>query len=136
MLDFGPEVPFVRELGFTLHHMEGGASELRYAPRAQHLNSFGVVHGGASMTLLDVAMAVAARSLQPDMGVVTIEMKTSFLQPARGALVARGRLLHRTRTTAFVEGTVHDAEGRVCSHATGTFRYLHRPEGAADVPAD
>jgi len=136
VLDFGPEVPFVTELGFTLHQMEGGASELRYAPRAQHLNSFGVVHGGACMTLLDVAMAVAARSLQPDMGVVTIEMKTSFMQPARGALVARGRLLHRTRTMAFVEGTVQDIEGRVCSHATGTFRYLRRPEGAAAVPTD
>ena len=136
MLDFGPEVPFVRELGFTLHRMEGGASELRYAPRAQHLNSFGVVHGGASMTLLDVAMAVAARSLEPDMGVVTIEMKTSFMQPARGALVARGRLLHRTRTMAFLEGTVHDAEGRVCSHATGTFRYLRRPDEAAAVATD
>lgn len=136
MLDFGPEVPFVTELGFTLHQMESGASELRYQPRAQHLNSFGVVHGGASMTLLDVAMAVAARSLQPDMGVVTIEMKTSFMQPARGALVARGRLLHRTRAMAFVEGTVQDAEGRVCSHATGTFRYLRRPDAAAPIPTD
>lgn len=136
MLDFGPEVPFVTELGFTLHQMEDGASELRYAPRAQHLNSFGVVHGGACMTLLDVAMAVAARSVQRDMGVVTIEMKTSFMQPARGALVARGRLLHRTRAMAFVEGTVQDAEGRVCSHATGTFRYLRRPDAAAPLPTD
>ncbi|WP_313078877.1 PaaI family thioesterase [Pulveribacter sp.] len=136
MLDFGSEVPFVTELGFTLHQMEGGASELRYAPRAQHLNSFGVVHGGACMTLLDVAMAVAARSVQRDMGVVTIEMKTSFMQPARGALVARGRLLHRTRAMAFVEGTVQDAEGRVCSHATGTFRYLRRPDAAAPIPTD
>lgn len=136
MLDFGPEVPFVTELGFTLHHMEGGESELRYAPRAQHLNSFGVVHGGACMTLLDVAMAVAARSVQRDLGAVTIEMKTSFMQPAHGALVARGRLLHRTRTTAFVEGTVQDAEGRVCSHATGTFRYVRRPDAAAAVATD
>ncbi len=60
-------------------------------------------------------------------------MKTSFLQPARGALVARGRLLHRTGSMAYAEGTVYDAEGRLCSHATGTFRYMRRrePDGAA-----
>lgn len=60
------------------------------------------------------------------MGVVTIEMKTSFMQPARGPLVAKGRLIHRTATMAFTEGTVYDAQGRICSHATGTFKYVRR----------
>jgi len=135
MLDFGAEIPFVTELGFRLHRMEGGESELHYDARPQHLNSFGVVHGGATMTLLDVALATAARSVAPEMGVVTIEMKTSFMQAARGPLVARARLLHRTRSLAFVEGTVHDAEGRACSHATGTFRYVRRA-GAEAVATD
>jgi acyl-coenzyme A thioesterase PaaI-like protein len=57
------------------------------------------------MTLLDVTMAVAARSVQKDMGVVTIEMKTSFMQPAR-ALTGKGRLMHRTATMAFTEATI------------------------------
>ena len=78
------------------------------------------------MTLLDVAMATAARSETPDMGVVTIEMKTSFMQPAKGPLVAKGRLIHRTATLAFTEGSVYDTAGRICSHATGTFKYVKR----------
>lgn len=123
---FGVHIPFVEHLGFTLHRMEAGESELRYEARPEHHNSFDVTHGGALMTLLDVAMATAARSQSPDMGVVTIEMKTSFMQPARGPLVAKGRLMHRTATMAFTEGTVVDAEGRVCSHATGTFKYVRR----------
>ena len=126
VLSFGVNIPFVSLLGFTLHRMEGGESELRYEARPEHLNSFEVTHGGASMTLLDVAMATAARSETPDMGVVTIEMKTSFMQPARGPLVAKGRLIHRTATMAFTEGTVYDAQGRICSHATGTFKYVRR----------
>jgi hypothetical protein len=33
---------------------------------------------------------------------------------------------------AFAEGTVFDAEGRICSHATGTFKYVrHQPAEAA-----
>lgn len=126
MISFGVEIPFVSHLGFTLHRMEDGESELRYEAKPEHLNSFAVTHGGASMTLLDVTMATAARSVTPDMGVVTIEMKTSFMQPARGPLMAKGRLIHRTATMAFTEGTVYDAQGKVCCHATGTFKYVKR----------
>lgn len=128
MLSFGAiPIPFVEHLGFTLHKMESGESELRYEAQSDHLNTFGVTHGGASMTLLDVTMAVAARSLESDdFGCVTIEMKTSFMQPARGLLVSKGLVLHRTKTMAYCEGKVYDGEGRLCSHATGTFKYMPR----------
>jgi uncharacterized protein (TIGR00369 family) len=125
-MSFGVEIPFVTHLGFELTRFEGGHSEIRYTPKPEHLNSFEVTHGGASMTLLDVTMATAARSVDPDMGVVTIEMKTSFMQAARGPLTGKGRLIHRTKSMAFTEGTIFDAEGRACAHATGTFKYVKR----------
>jgi uncharacterized protein (TIGR00369 family) len=78
------------------------------------------------MTLLDVTMAAALRSVQSDMGVVTIEMKTTFMQPARGKLSGKGRLMHRTATMAFAEATVFDEDGRACAHSTGTFKYVKR----------
>jgi uncharacterized protein (TIGR00369 family) len=123
---FGVEIPFVSHLGFELMLFENGQSQIDYLPKPEHLNSFLVTHGGAIMTLLDVTMATAARSVTPDMGVVTIEMKTSFMQPARGKLSGKGRLMHRTATMAFTEGTIYDAEGRACAHATGTFKYVKR----------
>ena len=129
-IPFGAVIPFVNHLGFTLEKFEGGQSELHYAPQSEHFNSFDVTHGGAVMTLLDVVMATAARSVDADMGVVTIEMKTSFMRPAKVQvgqfLVAHGQLLHRTRTMAFTEGRVLDAEGQLCAHATGTFKYVAR----------
>lgn len=130
-MNFGAEIPFVHHLGFELLVFDGGVSEIGYAPKAEHLNSFAVTHGGALMTLLDVTMAVAARSVQKDMGVVTIEMKTTFMQPARGALTGKGHLMHRTKSMAFTEGTVYDADGRACAHATGTFKYVPRAPSAA-----
>lgn len=125
-IPFGVRIPFVEHLGFTLERFEDGQSELHYEPKLEHLNSFAVTHGGASMTLMDVTMATAARSVQPDMGVVTIEMKTSFMQAARGKLTGKGRLIHRTATLAFTEATIFDAQGRACAHATGTFKYVKR----------
>ncbi len=128
-MKFGVEIPFVHHLGFELMLFEGGASQIDYTPLPEHLNSFQVTHGGALMTLQDVVMATAARSVEPDMGVVTIEMKTSFMRPAPGdgsKLTAKGRLIHRTATMAFTEGTVFDVQGRICAHATGTFKYVKR----------
>lgn len=133
-LGFGVEIPFVNHLGFALVHMRDGESELHYEAAPEHLNSFGVTHGGASMTLLDVTMGTAARSVAPEFGVVTIEMKTSFMQVACGPLVAKGRLIHRTATMAFTEATVYDAKGQPCTHATGTFKYVRRlPVGPGSV---
>ena len=125
-MKFGVEIPFVTHLGFELLGFEDGQSEIGYEPRPEHLNSFNVTHGGACMTLLDVTMAAAARSVAQEMGVVTIEMKTSFMQPARGRLTGKGRLMHRTATMAFTEATIYDSEGRACAHATGTFKYVKR----------
>ena len=136
-MNFGADIPFVTHLGFALERFDGGESAIGYTPQPAHLNSYAVTHGGAIMTLLDVTMATAARSVQKDMGVVTIEMKTSFMQPAPGdgsRLTAKGRLIHRTATLAFTEATLYDAAGKACAHATGTFKYVKRlPTGPRSV---
>mgnify|MGYP006145095269 FL=1 len=125
-MEFSVHIPFVELLGFELQKFEGGEAEIAFAPRPEHENSFNVVHGGASMTLLDVVMAHAGRSVEPAMGCVTIEMKTSFMRAAKGPLLAKGKLLHRTATMAFTEGSIFDAEGKLCAHATGTFKFVPR----------
>jgi uncharacterized protein (TIGR00369 family) len=90
------------------------------------------------MTLLDVAMAHAARSVREDIdhtapGIVTVEMKTSFMRPATGRLMATGKLLHGTASMAFCEGSVHDESGALCAHATGTFKLLRALKRGAQL---
>jgi uncharacterized protein (TIGR00369 family) len=125
-------IPFAHHLGFELAKFEGGESELHYTSRPEHWNSLDVTHGGAVMTMLDIAMATAARSLAPDMSLVTIEMKTTFMAPATGALIAHGKLLKRTATMGFTEAKIYDAQEHLCAHATGTFKYVKRRAPAAD----
>ena len=130
-MEFPVHIPFVELLGFELLRWESDEAEIRFDARSEHQNSFSVVHGGALMTLLDVAMTHAARSGHPELGAVTIEMKTSFMQAARGSLRALARVLHRSATMAFVEASVFDAEGGLCCHASGTFKCIRRlPVGA------
>lgn len=128
-MDFLARIPFVDHLGFELLRLDPGVSEIAIAVRDELTNSLGVAHGGLLMTLMDIAMAHAARSPVEPGGevlgtVVTIEMKTSFMRPGTGRVVASGRRMHRTVTMAFCEASVLDARGHLVAHSTGTFKYL------------
>ena len=138
-MNFTAHIPFVELLGMRLTRFEGGQSTVLYEPRPEHLNSFGVTHGGAVMSLLDVTLAWAARSLEPEMGLLTIEMKTSFMRASPGdgsPLTAHGRVQHRSSKLAFCEGEIRDAQGQLCAHATGTFKYAHKRSTDPNVPTD
>ncbi len=128
-MNFLVHIPFVELLGFELLRFERGEAEIAVQLRDEFTNSWGVAHGGVTMTLLDVVMAHAARSpgeegVAESSGVVTVEMKTSFLRPGLGRLIGTGKRLHRTASMAFCEGSLVDAEGQLVAHATGTFKYL------------
>lgn len=133
-MQFPVHIPFVEHLGFELLHFDRGEARIALELRAEQRNSFGVAHGGVTMTLLDVVMAHAARSPNQALddggpGVVTVEMKTTFLRPGEGRLIGVGRLLYRTATMAFVEGHVYSGEVEaraLCAHATGTFKYVRK----------
>jgi uncharacterized protein (TIGR00369 family) len=134
-MDFSVNIPFVALLGFELQRMADGQAEIAYQPTPDHLNSFAVVHGGVTMTLLDVTMAHAARSLAEGMGAVTIEMKTSFMQAAVGPLRCEATVLHRTATLVFTEGSVFNAEGARVSYGSGTFKLVPRLPAGREVQA-
>nr|WP_250481235.1 PaaI family thioesterase [Caballeronia sp. GAOx1] len=126
--------PFVDALGIARVICSGGECELVLPLKRAHLNQWGIAHGGISMTLSDVALAMAARSVaETDIGVLTIELKVSFLQPGRELLHAKGRVLHRTSKMAYCEGEIIDKEGCIVAKALGTFKYVKKrqEEGAA-----
>lgn len=132
-IPFPTRVPFVESLGAELHVLADGLCELRLALVDRHLNSGDVAHGGVVMTLLDVAMAFAARSANADnVSVATIEMKTTFMRPSEGTLRAVGKVLHKTSALAFCEAAMYDDKDVLCAGASGTFKYLtaRGPRGA------
>jgi acyl-CoA thioesterase len=124
--EFIDDIPFVKELGVEFVSAAGGRAVLALALAPRHLNSWAVAHGGVLMTLLDVAMAVAGRSLDPEAGAgVTVEMKTSFLQPAhaQSRLVATAQAFHRSGTMTFCDAEVRDAQERLIAKSMGTFKF-------------
>ena len=91
-----------------------------------HANLLGNVHGGVIMSLLDVALCTAARTLHPQsQGVITINLSTSFIGAGSGErLLAEARVLKDGRSMSFVEGEARNADGSLVAKAVGTVRVL------------
>lgn len=107
-----------RRKGFAellgLRHVSRSAGTSRYEVDAgeEHFNPNGVVHGGLAFTLADTGTGSALWTLlERDEGCATIEMKISYLKPAKsGHLVCDSRVLHREGNIATIESEVRSGE--------------------------
>jgi uncharacterized protein (TIGR00369 family) len=130
----GRHIPFASHLGIRLQSQSAGHTVLEVDLVPELQNSFGSAHGGVIMTMLDVAMALAARSLDPTAaGAITVEMKTSFIATCRGTLRAEGRCLHLGNSVSFCEAEARDAAGRLVARASGTFVVRKQGGGQDDT---
>lgn len=121
-------VPFLRLLGARRAFSQSGRARVVLEPKPKLGNVIGAVHGGAVVTLLDVAMASAAVSaVDFTRTAVTLHLDTHFIEPGRGTLNADGELLRRDDALAWCRARLTDGEGRLVAQAQGTFRYLPLP---------
>ena len=62
------------------------SSRMRLDPRPEFENSWGSIHGGVLMSVLDVVLSSSGRSLDETcIGATTVEIKINFIAAARGA---------------------------------------------------
>jgi uncharacterized protein (TIGR00369 family) len=122
--EYQKKIPFVSHLKILTEALGEGSAKLSL-PIDPHLkNSLGTVHGGVIMSLLDVALCTAARTLHPEsVGVITIDMSTSFIGGGQGArLFAESRVLRDGKSMIFVEGEAKNDDGSLVAKAIGTVR--------------
>ncbi|HZZ92900.1 MAG TPA: PaaI family thioesterase [Usitatibacter sp.] len=128
--ELGRAIPFANHLGVKLLERGGGVARFELELRPELMNSFHAAHGGVVMTLLDIAMAIAARTMDEHaVGAITVEMKTSFIAIGKGTLIAEGRCVHHGGTVSFCESDAKDSSGRTIARASGTFM-LRKERGA------
>ena len=122
--DYQKRIPFVSHLKILTETLGEGSAQLSLPIEPHLTNSIGTVHGGVIMSLLDVALCTAARTLHPDsLGVITIDMSTSFIGGGSGArLLAEARVLKNGRTMIFVEGEANNEDGSLVAKAMATVR--------------
>src|SRR3954467_962416 len=122
--EYQKKIPFVAHLRILTETLGKGTAQLSLPIEPYLTNSLGTVHGGVIMSLLDVALCTAARTLHPDsIGVITIDLSTSFIGGGTGArLLAEARVLKDGRSLIFVEGEAKNEDGSLVAKAIGTVR--------------
>jgi uncharacterized protein (TIGR00369 family) len=99
---------FMHLIGADITRIEPGRIEATLALGEQHQQQRGFAHGGLVATMADLAAGFAAVTLVPDgVGVVTAELKVSYLNPGVGTqLKAIGWVLKAGRRLHFCEAEV------------------------------
>ena len=131
--EYQKKIPFLQHLKIQTDALGEGTARLSLPIEPQMTNSLGTVHGGAIMSLLDVAVCTAARTLHPDsVGVITIDMSVSFIGGGSGErLIADARVLKDGRSMSFVEGEAKNEDGTLVAKAIATVRVRFKDKGGS-----
>jgi uncharacterized protein (TIGR00369 family) len=119
-------------IGASLVASEAGTSEIRLPYRPDLTQQKGFVHGGIIGMIADSAAGYAAYSLMPaSASLVTVEYKMNILAPARGALVARGKVVKAGRTLTVARAEVYAEDG---THVASMQQTLMMLPDTPDIP--
>lgn len=118
--------PCAQLLGWEAISIEPGRVRVEFRAGESFCNPQGNIQGGFLAAMLDDAMGPAAFTLLDEGQVApTLEMKVSFLRPARpGRLTGEGRVVQKSRGVVFLEGHLVAEDGTVVATATATARVL------------
>jgi uncharacterized protein (TIGR00369 family) len=111
-------------LGMRPLQFAQGSSHWRWETQPkQTINPFGMLHGGYLAVFVDELLATAIGSvLENGEWAVTAELKLTYLRALRpGRLEGRGRVIRRTRSIAFMDAEVSNADGQAAVLASSTW---------------
>lgn len=118
---------FAGRVGVRSDSGEQGRARLELEAGEEHLNPAGTVHGGVLATLVDTAMALAARTTADEGEVpATSQLTIAYLSPGRpGRMVARAQVRTRGEHLLVCDADV-EQDGRTLVHAVASFAVLQR----------
>lgn len=122
-----PDEGFRKWLGVDYEVMEDGHAVVGLNITDDMRNLRGVVHGGVTASLIDIAMGTAAAGGNYDTRLrpmATLELKINYLAAGTGnRLTARADVVRAGARTSVVRCDVFTADGGICATGLGTFMF-------------
>lgn len=118
--------PCAATLGWELiaEYPEEGRIEIAFHPTSAMTNTRGTIQGGFVAAMLDDTMGPALVTSSGDKEApVTLDMNVTYVKPVYPTrVIGKGRVVSRTKSTAFLEAELFDEEGMLLARATSTAR--------------
>ena len=116
-------VPFARLLGFELVDLSTNEAKIRLQMRDELRQPYGVLHGGATASLIDTAMAFAVRTCVPkDVQTTTIDLTVHYLRPhSQGEVVCTAKVERAGKRILTVSAEVYNEAGKLVATALSTY---------------
>lgn len=104
---------FTNFIGFQIYDIKAGRIEGELALQKHHLQQMEFVHGGVTATVSDIVAGFAAFTLvKKGQGVVTVEIKVTYLNPGQGEkLIAIGQVIKAGSKLIFCESELWTQNG-------------------------
>lgn len=119
--EFYTRNPFVKLMEMKIKSLSKGEVQLELTIRKDLTNVYEIAHGGAMMSLGDMAMGAAC--LTCGKKVVTLEFSMNFIRATvmGTKVLAIGRIIHNGSKTMVAECVMEDENGKLLGKAHGTF---------------
>lgn len=120
------QAPFNEWLGLRVRSRRREGVTVELEVRDELRNGLGVLHGGVTATLIDVAVGMAVwNHFQKRRKMVTVELKLNYFLPvAEGRVRARARLLRVGSSLVVGAVEVWTASRQLAAFGTATYKLL------------
>jgi uncharacterized protein (TIGR00369 family) len=129
--------PYFTLLSMKISDIGIGYSVVEIDLDHNHLQPFGLVHGGAFASIIDAATfwAIFYEIEDQNAGATSVDLKLNYLAPAMsGKLIAKGRQIKHGRTLGYAEAQVTNENGKILAHGTSTLMIIPDKGLIADPP--
>lgn len=117
------ETPYLKLLGMELLEMSHGKAKLKLPMKQKLRQPHGVLHGGATASVIDTAMAFAVASVLKDgEKASTVDLTVHYLRPVlEGEIFCTAKILRAGRKLLTVSADVVNADGKPIATALSTY---------------
>ena len=116
--------PYPTHMSMQLAAIDFDTAVIEMILGKNHLQPFGIVHGGVLATLIDTATFWAAfLKIPEDAGLVNIDLKLNYLKPVQhGKICAEGLCIKSGRSISYAE--VFNEKREMLAHGTSSLMIL------------
>lgn len=117
------KVPYAQMLGIEFVDIKIGEAVMKLKMRDELRQPYGVLHGGATASLIDTAMAFAViASIGEDEKATTVDLTVHYLRPVtEGEIICTAKMVRTGKRILTISAEVVNKQGKLIATALSTY---------------